>query len=145
MGMGYPGVEFDTPRESRPLSVVQIVTQSRDNRISLGLRRRLHHYVEQPLLYPVFVPANRSSERCGRDRFSMPMASRTPIAAPQTQPEQQSERDRAVNAYIRGQITVDELLTIMDRHGSWIERLLRQMAAEPPPVQRFAQWLRRAS
>ncbi len=55
----------------------------------------------------------------------MPSTSNIRAATHPTEPEsaitQRSERDQEVDAYIRGQITVDEFLNTMDRHGSWIE------------------------
>lgn len=48
-----------------------------------------------------------------------------------------SERDQEVDAYIRGQLTVDEFLNTMDRRGSWIEQFLNRLAIHSPPAKRY--------
>lgn len=70
-------------------------------------------------------------------------------SAPQTQQPKDgtdlSERDKAIAAYIDGRITVDELLTLLDREGSWVERLMQHMSAHPRPVERLTRRHKRAS
>lgn len=56
-----------------------------------------------------------------------------------------SERDLALDAYIRGKITVDELLDIMDRRGSWINSLIKHMAVNPPSLDRLSRWMKQAA
>ncbi len=80
----------------------------------------------------------------------MPSTSNVRATARPTEPEQaatqRSERDQEVDAYIRGQITVDEFLNTMDRHESWVELLINRLAFNPPPVERFfTKWFQRAS
>jgi hypothetical protein len=54
---------------------------------------------------------------------------------------EQSERERALSAYMQEQITVDELLRVLDRQGSWIQRLIDRMSTHPDPVSRVAKHL----
>ena len=80
----------------------------------------------------------------------MPSTSNIRAATHPTEPEsaitQRSECDQEVDAYIRGQITVDEFLNTMDRHGSWIELFMSRLAFNPPPMERFfTKWFPRVS
>jgi hypothetical protein len=55
-----------------------------------------------------------------------------------------SDRQRALQLYLRGDITVDELVDVMDRQGNWVEQLIRDLSANPTPIARIASWMRRA-
>ncbi len=67
-------------------------------------------------------------------------------STPQKTDKQRSERDQEVEAYIRGEITVDEFLNTMDRHGSWIEQFMNRLVINPVPGKRsFIRRIQRAS
>lgn len=53
------------------------------------------------------------------------------------------DREQALELYVRGEITVDELVDVMDRQGNWVERLIRRFSAHPASVERFSTSARR--
>jgi|GEM_PF-4864432 len=62
----------------------------------------------------------------------------------QSEPPRLSERERAMKAYIEGQISADDLLAVIDRQGNWIERLIQHLSAYPAPLERVMKQLKRA-
>lgn len=80
--------------------------------------------------------ASSAPEQAGQAGHTTPPPPSGGIAA--------SERDRAMQAYIAGNITVEELLQIFDRQGNWIERLMKHMAAHPASVERLSKLMKRA-